>query len=101
MNITGDCYLVTSYPEVEPQNKRSPTLARSPLGGHHRDLLQARFRPIDRSRSSMATKAFVGIPVPFSSLIRRHSFVSVVRVTITVFPSDTFRDWCSSETRCP
>src|SRR5208282_2720994 len=33
----------------------------------------------------MATKAFVGIPVPFSSLIRPHLFVSVVRVTKTAF----------------
>jgi hypothetical protein len=33
----------------------------------------------------MAAKAFVGIPVPFSSLIRRHLFVSVVRATKTAF----------------
>ena len=34
---------------------------------------------------SMAAKALVGIPVPFSSLIRQHLFVSLVRVTKTAF----------------
>ncbi len=33
----------------------------------------------------MAAKAFIGIPVSFCSFIRRHLFVSVVRVTKTAF----------------